>query len=613
MKNPLLRIVLLIIILFIIFNNFLFFPHNILSWDVFGYYLYLPLKFIYHDLDLHDKTILPAIIEKYHNTITFYQVMDLWDGHSVMKYSMGLSIFYAPFFFAGHLIAVLTGSAADGFSAPYQYSVFVGSIIYSILGILILAKILLRYLSPRITAITLILIVSATNYIIHVTMYGQNANSHSILFMMYALIIWLTLLWHETYKLKYAVFLAFACGLTILSRPSEIICLSIPFFWGASGFKPAIEKLKILIRYRYHILIFIFILVLIGSFQFVYWKHQTGKFLFYSYGGNAGEGFEFFHPNIGKVLFSFRKGWLIYTPVMIFAIMGFIIMFRKNRAVFTPLFIYFIFNLFIVSSWSNWWYAQSFSQRSLIPSYPVMAISLGYFLDWLLRRRSAVRIPGISMLALVLALNIFQTIQYHRGIISGDRMTKAYYFAVFGRMHPDPEAEKLLLFNRSFEGGENFYDEEIYTGKTIAEKGFESGGTGESAIAHTGKHSFRLDSITAKSPAVAKSYNELTSRDHAWVRVTAFVYPASDTSQNLFTLTIHFLHHGYPYKMVDKNSGDFGLIPDQWNRISVDYLTPEVRRRTDTLKIYFMNRGQGTAFIDDMKVEVFEENEKQIR
>jgi len=47
---------------------------------------------------------------------------------------------------------------------------------------------------------------------------------------------------------------------------------------------------------------------------------------------------------------------------------------------------------------------------------------------------------------------------------------------------------------------------------------------------------------------------------------------------------------------------------NQWNKITFDYLTPEVRRKDNLLKIYFWNRGTGQIFIDDLQVEVFEKD-----
>lgn len=606
MKNPILKAVLLIIVLFIIINNLIFFPSNVLCWDVFGYYLYLPLKFIYHDLGLQDESIVHSILEQYNNSGTFYQALRLPEGHYVMKYSMGLSILYSPFFFIGHIIAKLSGYAADGFSTPYQFSIFFGAIIYSILAIIILSKVLIRFFSERISAIVLIIIVFSTNYMIHITMSGQNANAHNYLFLAYSLILWLTILWHESYKIKHIVLLAIVCGLAILSRPSEIVCLAIPLFWGITDKKTFIKKIKLLLSNYYQILIFVAILAIIGSFQFIYWKIQTGKFLFNSYGGNAGEGFEFFNPYLLKVLFSFRKGWLIYTPVMMFAIIGFIPMYRKNKINFLALFVFFIFNLYIVSSWSNWWYTQSFSQRSLIPSYPVMAIPIGYFLIWLLEQKKTIKISGMVVMVCLSMLNIFQTIQYANGTIHGDRMTREYYFAVFGKLKSSEEDKKLLLVDRSMDVIESFSNESDYIARSFKVLDFEDFDIRDNLPVNSGFNSFQLDSVNIYSPTIESTYEQLTKRDHAWIKVTAFVFPTEDKIQNPFSLVVHFNHNDYPYKYKAFDSETMDLQINQWNKITYFYLTPQVRKLYDNLKVYFWNRGTSKVYIDDLQVEVLE-------
>ena len=609
MKITPLWIVIFIILLFIVANNLVFFPENILCWDVFGYYLYLPLKFIYHDLSIHDESIVRHILEEYQNSATFYQAMKLEDGTYVLKYTMGFSILYFPFFMIAHLVATLTPYATDGFSIPYQYAILFGGIVYSLLAIWVLARVLLNFFSENLTAIILILVVFSTNYIMHVTMHGQNANSHAYLFLMYALILWLTILWHKSHKMRPMLFLGLVCGITILSRPSEIVCLAIPVLWGVMDKRTILDKWKLLVKHYRQVLLFVLILVVIGSFQFIYWKIHTGKFLFNSYGGNAGEGFEFFRPNIFKVLFSFRKGWLIYTPVMLFALLGFIFTYKKNKPVFFALLVYFICNLYIVSSWSNWWYTQSFSQRALIPSYPVMAIPLGYFLGWLYERKKFVKLSGLSLLALLLILNIFQTIQAANGTLHGDRMTRAYYFRTFGKLHATEEDRKLLLVERSFDAHEYIRYEEEYKSQLLDVLDFEIEEYNDSLTIQTGNHYFYLDSKHEFSPAIEYSYNQITNQDHAWIRVTALVYPTQDIRMNPFSLVVHFVHNGYPYKYRTLDSENLDLRINEWNTISFDYLTPEVRRKEDNLKVYLWNRGGTGLYLDDLKVEVLEKQE----
>ncbi len=605
-KDQILKFVIVAIVIFIIVNNFIFSPGNILSWDVFGYYLYLPLKFIYNDLGLKDSSIINGILEKYHNTATFYQAMKMPDGNFVMKYSMGLSFFYAPFFFIGHVIAKMFNYTADGFSLPYQYSIFIGGIIYSLIGIWVLSKVLARFFNRTIVAMALLLIVFSTNYIVHITMYGQNAMSQNYLFMTYAIILWLTILWHESHKLKHAVLLGFICGLTILSRPSEIVCLIIPVLWGIKDGNSIKDKFLVLYKYRVHVIVVASIIALFGLSQMIYWKIYTGKFLFYSYGGNAGEGFEFFHPYIWDVLFSFRKGWLIYTPVMIFACIGFYFMYKKNRSVFYALFTYVVINIYFVSSWSCWWYAQSFSQRALIASYPIMAIGLGYFLAWLDAQKSILKRLGYVLLLSCLLLNLYQSRQFHFGIIDGSRMTKDYYFKVFGKMHVTEADKKLLLINRSFDGSENFNNENEYTSRLLKKLDFEADEKKDSTVSYSGKFAFKLDSSTIYTPAIEAPYYEITNKDHAWINIMAYIYPTKDCNTVPFSLVVHFSHNGFPYKYITFDSEKMKLEINKWNKISFNYLTPEVRTERDPIKVYLWLRGKEPVFVDDLQVHVFE-------
>jgi len=593
------------LLVLIVISNFIFIPVNILSWDVFGYYLYLPFTFIYNDLGLNNDAVIKAIIEQYHNTATFYQASQIEGGGYVMKYSMGLAVLYAPFFFIGHLLAPILGYAQDGFSLPYQYAIFGGGILYSMTGLWVLAKVLRQLFSDGIASIALILVVLSTNYIVHISMYGQNAMSHNHLFLAYALILWLTIQWHKTHKPTMLLFLGLVCGLSILSRPSEIVCLLIPFLWGVTDKNTFREKIKLLVVHKKQLLLFALLIIAIGFPQLIYWKMYYGKWLFNSYGANAGEGFEFLHPYLYEVLFSFRKGWLIYTPIMVFGIIGFYFTHKYNRSLFAAIFLYFACNFYIVASWSCWWYAQSFSQRALIPSYPIMAIALGYFLTWLQNRKLVMNVLlGTIMVSLSL-LNIFQTIQYYKGVLHGDRMTRDYYMATFGKLQATDADRQLLLINRSFDGTETFQDSSLYTMKYTERLDFNIPGASENYVMIGDSSAFRLDSLTIYSPAIERAYKLITDEDHAWVRVSADVYITEDAARNPFCAVTHLTHKGYAYKYKTFESVDMKLALNQWNKISFDYLTPEVRRPSDPLKVYFWLMGSRPVYIDNLQVAIY--------
>jgi hypothetical protein len=592
-----------LLIVFVVLMNLKFAPGNIISWDVYGYYLYLPTTFIYHDLGMINDGIILDLMDQYKSSATFYQGMKMPEGNYVMKYSMGMALLYAPLFFLGWLGALLFDYPVDGFSIPFQYALFYGSICYSLVGIWYSAKVLNYFFDWKIASLVLGLIVLGTNYMVHVTMYGQNAMSQNYLFTGYALVLWLTIKWHKRFYWKYSIGLSIVISLMVLSRPTEIVVLAIPVLWGIFNKETLYSKLESLLKYRNQVFMFLGVMLFIGAFQFVYWKIYAGKFLFDSYGGNAGEGLELLSPFTKQFLFSFRKGWLVYTPLMIVAIIGFYGMYKKNRSIFFAIITYFILNLYLVSSWSNWWYAQSFSQRAMVSSYPIMAIGLGYFLVWLFEQRTIVKSVWYSILVLILGLNIFQTIQFDKGVIHADRMTKDYYYASFGKLQVTNEDRKLLLIDRNYTGTDAFSNEEDYQGKVLQYYEFKEG---SERLSYSGCCSYELNRETIYSPVIEAPYKEITSQDHVWFKVSVVVYIDTQKTTDDFSLVVHFAHNGYAYNYKTVESKKLNLITGQWNKIEFDYLSPEVRNVRDQFRAFVWYRGERTLLIDDLKVEVFE-------
>ncbi len=300
-------------------------PH-IIAWDVFGYYLYLPLFFIRGDLGLSDPAWVHDLIARYQNTATFYQAIPVGNGNMVLKYSMGMAVLYSPFFFIGHAIALLTGQPVDGLSAPYEWSMFAGSMTYTFTGLVLLRALLLRFFSDGIAAAVILLIALGTNY--YATNAVTLAMSHVPLFALYCALLLVTMDWERAPTPARSVALGGVIGLMGLARPSEVVAALIPLLWGVSGWESLRTRIRVLIVDRWRaVALAIGTAIAVGLPQVVYWRTYTGRFLFYSY-VNPGEGFDFLHPYLAAVLFSFRKGWYVYTPLMAVATAGFISMAR---------------------------------------------------------------------------------------------------------------------------------------------------------------------------------------------------------------------------------------------------------------------------------------------
>ena len=570
-------------------------PTNMLTWDVFGYYLYLPSYFIHHDIALQHQEWLTHLLDKYEPTSTLYQAIQIENGNWVMKYSMGMSFLYAPFFFVAHFMAEPLGFPADGLSLPYQFSITIGGLIYAIIGLIYFSKILKHFFDQRTTSIVLILIFFGTNYF-QLTIFDGTLLSHNFLFMLYSILIYFTIKWYHDFHLKNSIIIGLIAGLITLVRPSEVICILIPLFWSNSSENYFTSKIKMLKTNILPIILASCCFLMLLLPQLLYWKSVSGHYLFYSY-TNPGEGFDFFFPHTYNFLFSFRKGWFIYTPLILFSFLGMYYLYLKNKVLSLLIFSFVVLDIYICSSWSNWWYAGgSFSSRSLVPIYSILAIPLGFLIERirLSKKRKRIIYP---ILGFLLLLNLFQTWQFENGIISKERMTKAYYFAIFGQIKKDQKNEKLLLVDRSVDGFEKLMNEKDYRSTIIYKNSFDT---------ITDTKAFVLDEKKSFSPGPDLKYSQITKKDHAWIKISARIFIPKEYDEELPLMVSTFHQKGLTYKYFTNELKKDQLNFNAWNTIQFDYLTPEVRTTDDNLKVYVWHRGKKRILVDDMVINKYE-------
>lgn len=595
-------LVVIILISGIFFFRFLYPPFSILTWDVFGYYLYLPAIFLHGDPALCNPVWLQQVFEQYQPSSTLYQIYPLHDGANVIKYSSGMALLNLPAFLIAHVYCLITGIKADGFTTPYNFAWTISGLIYTALGLWIMRKVLLRFFNDNTTSILLVLLVLGTNYFQLTAFDGYI--THNYLFTLVAFVLWFTIKWHEKPTLLSALSLGVSIGLAALTRPNEVVIILIPILWNVFNRETLNKKFELIKAHYLHLIVAIIAIFLMGSIQLIYWNYTTGSWLFYSY-NNAGEGFDFTSPHIINVLFSFRKGWFVYTPIMLFAVAGFYFLWKSKREIFWSVILYFIVNLYIVSSWTCWWYAGgSYSQRALLSSYAILLLPLGYLIDFIKSRSKAIKFTISLFLVFFVLLNLFQTWQWVHGIIDRTRMSRAYYCAVFGKTYATDTDRKLLLVERSTEQFQEFTNEKDYNKRLLARFDFEGNNNQDRPLSldtvHSGKAALRMDAQHQYSPGFETTFKQLTTKDHAWLRAGLWVYPLHDAEQGNAVLVITSEHNGesYEYKGVGIESEQFQVKKLQWNYISLDYLTPEVRSADDKIKVYFWLQGKKPMLID---------------
>ena len=417
-------------------------PEATISWDTAGYYYYLPAIFIYKDLKqvgFKDK-----ITEKYKPSGSFYQAyLHEASGNYVMKYSVGQAVMMTPFFLVGHAYASISDAyPADGFSKPYQRAIHWGSLLIAFIGLWFCRKNLLVYFDETATAFTLLFLTIGTNYLNYTAFDG--AMTHNWLFSVYALLIWVSMQWHKQPTWGKSAAIGTLVGLAALTRPTDIIALIIPVFWGMNllSFTSIKERIISLFKNWYHLIFAILITGAIGSIQIIYWLYVTGEPIVYSY---QDQYFEWDIPHLRDVLISYRSGWLTYSPVMVFAIIGLFNLAWQKMEIFFAVVFFSLLNYYIVSSWSIWWYGGSLGMRALIQSYPVWAFPFAAFITWMLNKnwRNWIFLPIMFFFC---AMNIFFT----RGPIDAEYMNKTYYWHSLFNFNLEDRDWLLLDTNEGF-------------------------------------------------------------------------------------------------------------------------------------------------------------------
>lgn len=433
------RVVNLIILTFILGLNFNLrlweLPKRVIVTDVISYYSYLPAAFINKDISLKFVTREYSVSDQFCPDKTP-------EGKNVIRTTMGLSFLYTPFFFLAHVLAEPLGYQANGFSDPYKLGLIVSAVFYLGLGLYFLRKILEKYFSSVVTAITIFSITIGTNLVYYSSVEAPLAHVYE--FSLISLFIYLVIKWWEMPGLKGAILLGLLSGLITLIRPTNIIVLLILISWNITSIDDLKHRLVFFLRSYYLVIAMIISFIIIWVPQIAYWKFITGNYFYNSYATSNVGNFFFYNPQIINGLLSYRKGWLLYTPIMAFALTGIILLFHRRKELFWPVFIFTVLNIFIVLSWWCWWYGGSFGLRAFIDSYSLLAIPFSVFITWLLDQGKLLKIAGFTILVILIGYNLFETKQYYTGAIHWDSMTKKAYWESFGKTYPTSKFYKSL-------------------------------------------------------------------------------------------------------------------------------------------------------------------------
>lgn len=404
---------------------------EVFSWDVKSYYAYLPAFFIENDITL-----------EFHKNSNLHYMHYYWpevgpNDSRVIKTTSGVALLYLPFFLVSHFTELLNNPNPSGFESTYALGIIASTLTFLLIGLIYLYRVLIQVLKDELSSsITILLVGMGTNLwyysiadigmshifsfaLINVYLYRIVKNSHFINF-------------------KSAIFHGLLLGLITLVRPTNFLVLIILLgyslnplsrdFWSHVN---SVFPLK-------YVTVSIFGFVLIWLIQMYYWKYVTDSWFYFSY---TGERFFWLEPELLKGLFGFRKGWFIYTPLMLLFPVGLYFFIKHYAKQGLTILVFFTLSSYVMFSWWAWWYGGGFGMRPMIDYYGIFAIPIAYLINKFLvhDNKTLVKALLIAYCLGTVFFNRLQTQQYRWGIIHWDGMNYKSYKHAWLRTEYDKE------------------------------------------------------------------------------------------------------------------------------------------------------------------------------
>lgn len=285
------------------------------------------------------------------------------------KYPIGTTIFLAPPFLLTHIMIIVLYNFGfnippDGYHLIYQSSAALASLMYAFIGLLLIYNLGKKIFNPKVAFFGTVGIWLATPLIYYMTM--EPLNSQPLSFFGVSLFIYLWFTIRKSQKKYLWIILGLVGGLMSTVRYQDALFMLIPIIDGLIFKK--IGNILLLVLFSG-----LAIIPQLWANHYLFGSPFTT--------GYTGIGFPYLaSPKIFYSLFSLERGLLVWSPILIFALIGLYWFFKKSKLIGSLLTISFLAQLYIVSSWADPSQGDSFGNRILLNSSLIFALGLMQFL-----------------------------------------------------------------------------------------------------------------------------------------------------------------------------------------------------------------------------------------
>lgn len=546
------------------------------AYDGYGYYMYLPHLFEKGNLD-----ITPEWAQKrqdaYCPGIPVYQFERRENGHYINIYHMGLALVELPAYCVGDLVAKIGGYQQDGMSKPYHIAFLINVLLFIGIGLIYTRKLLLQFMGDRQAGHALLIIYIATN--IPIVFAESYQLQHLFLFALNAVFLYYLIRYIRTKNPRSLLLSAAIFGLTCFIRPTQAIWGIVPLIMLFNGWSQWLQLFKQLIWFPVFAFIF-------NIPHFLYWKLIGDSWFLPNL---HTEDVVLADPNLVNFLFSFKKGWLIYSPIFLLLIPGFVYTYRNYRRLFWAAISFIVIDIYILCSWECWWYAASYGSRPMVDAYALFALIIGIGLSHLFKQQILALLSALFIVSCTV-LNGLQSIQFKKGYLHYERMTAEQYRYIFGKT----EIQNFHPFYLEIDRGDIHWPEQPFYkeghGLHVSKKRIFELTESLETVPH-------LDLHITQIPIYQK-----LSTDETLLEVTMTCRTSDSTKAAPVQFQMMSKYNFYSWNNTELSQG---FPSDSSYTVTYRFNLPHIRHSADALNIYVYNPDSLNLHIESMQIDAY--------
>ena len=338
-------------------------------------------------------------------------------GHLDNHFTVGPAILWAPFLLPAHggvLLARALGSQvpADGFSAPYRVAMALGTAFWGFLGLLLAFRLARQYAGDLWAFLATVAIWWASSLPVYMYFNPSWSHAHSAfavsLFVFY---------WHQTREartLRQWCLLALIAGLMLNVYYPNAILLTILVIDALREYAPAFRRGTAIggasvsqLLARHLLFVAVTLLCLLPTFVAHYIVY--GSPFSTGYGSyESVQNWSWRSPHFLAVLFSSEHGLFSWTPLLLLATIGLVLLQWREPRVGTPVLAAVLAFYVFIACYPDWAGISSFGNRFFISLTPLFILGLSVLLQrfaTLFRSRRAAVATATSVLAALILWN----------------------------------------------------------------------------------------------------------------------------------------------------------------------------------------------------------------